>query len=245
MGEVLMPNYRPFAFVLMPFGKEFEDVYKFGIKETAEKCGLVAERVDEQHFSETILERIYRQIENSDFVIADMTGRNPNVFYEVGYAHAKGKQCALITKDADDIPFDLKHHPHVIYDGSISDLKGKLEPKLEWLKRETEKRNTEAIYLSTSNEWLLSVDGVDCPSVSNSTGTLKRSLITPRLRRLAPNAFSQEKIKFSRTFWSKFRGEEAKEKYTSKGVVGVEIATSEGSFSYSFVIEVDFEEIPF
>ena len=79
-------SVKPFAFVLMPFEAGFDDIYKLGIQATAKDCGIVAERVDEQSFSETILERIYRQIGSADFIIADMTGRNPNVFYEVGYA---------------------------------------------------------------------------------------------------------------------------------------------------------------
>ena len=48
-----------------------------------------------------------------------MTGRNANVFYEVGYAHALGKIVLLLTKNADDIPFDLKHHQHIVYGGSV------------------------------------------------------------------------------------------------------------------------------
>lgn len=66
---------KPFAFVLMPFEDSFADIYKLGIQAAATECGVVAERVDEQTFSETILERIYRQIDTADFVIADMTGR--------------------------------------------------------------------------------------------------------------------------------------------------------------------------
>ena len=44
-----------------------------------------------------------------------MTGRNPNVFYETGYAHALGKHVILLTQEAKDIPFDLKHYQHIIY----------------------------------------------------------------------------------------------------------------------------------
>lgn len=112
-----------FAFVLMPFNEEFDDIYKFGIKEAAAELEVLAERVDEQLYSEGILERIYRQIEVADIVIADMSGQNPNVFYEVGYAHAKEKLCILLTSDSNDIPFDLKHHRHIIYDGSIKKLR--------------------------------------------------------------------------------------------------------------------------
>jgi nucleoside 2-deoxyribosyltransferase len=81
---------KPFAFVLMPFDKEFNDIYRFGIKGAADDVGAYAERVDEQIFSEGILDRSFNQISKADVVVADMTGRNPNVFYEVGYAHALG-----------------------------------------------------------------------------------------------------------------------------------------------------------
>ncbi len=52
-----------------------------------------------------------------------MTGRNPNVFYEVGYAHALGKIVLLLTQNAEDIPFDLKHRPHTVYAGKIETLR--------------------------------------------------------------------------------------------------------------------------
>jgi nucleoside 2-deoxyribosyltransferase len=100
---------RLFAFVLMPFDVAFDDVYRLGIKGVAEAHNIIAERVDEQIFhSEDILERIYNQIMAADLIIADMTGKNPNVFYEVGFAQARGKLCTLITSDSNDIPFDLK-----------------------------------------------------------------------------------------------------------------------------------------
>lgn len=113
---------KPFVFVLMPFAKEFDDVYLLGIKPACEKAGAYAERVDEQIFHESILQRIYNQISKADVIIADMTGRNPNVFYEVGYAHALGKPVILLTRTADDIPFDLQHYAHIVHGGRISDL---------------------------------------------------------------------------------------------------------------------------
>lgn len=61
-----------------------------------------------------------------------MTSRNPNVFYEVGYAHALGKRTILLTQNVNDIPFDLKHYPHVVYDNKISKLKEELTPRIKW-----------------------------------------------------------------------------------------------------------------
>lgn len=122
-----------FAFVLMPFDEAFDDIYKLGIKATATTLGILAERVDEQIYSEGILERIYRQIELADLIIADMTGQNPNVFYEVGYAHAKGKLCILLTQKSEDIPFDLKHHRHIVYGSSISQLRTQLTEEITWV----------------------------------------------------------------------------------------------------------------
>lgn len=133
-----MDTNKLFAFVLMPFDSSFNDTYQMGIKETASSLNIKAERVDEQIFQEGILERIYRQIDISDIIIADMTGQNPNVFYEVGYAHAKEKICILLTHNADDIPFDLKHHRHIVYGSSIDTLRKNLKKELTWAKKEIE-----------------------------------------------------------------------------------------------------------
>lgn len=148
-----------FAFVLMPFDKKFNDIYKLGIQKTAKTFGISAERVDEQIFhKENILERIYSQISAADFIIADMTDRNPNVFYETGYAHAKGKMCLLLTSNADDIPFDLKHHRHIIYGRSIENLIQQLERELPAIQAEVNNR--------------LSVISVD---LSKSRGELRKT----------------------------------------------------------------------
>ena len=64
----------------MPFDSDFDDVYKLGIKQAAIDCNVRAERLDEQMFEEGMLDRIFRQIEVADFIIADLSNRNPNVF---------------------------------------------------------------------------------------------------------------------------------------------------------------------
>jgi nucleoside 2-deoxyribosyltransferase len=279
---------KPFAFVLMPFDAQFQDIYKLGIQSVANECGVVAERVDEQTFSETILERIYRQIENSDFVIADMTGRNPNVFYEVGYAHARGKLVTLLTQSAEDIPFDLRHHRHIVYNGSIQTLRQKLQVEIEWLKEQMEKQSTnaftielcevdgvlkktswsadavvefvfdinnktkrkspdiEAIYLYTGKNWAFKQGGEDCPSTATDENKNRtRHFIRSPVPRLSPGAWAQVKVIGTKRVWSKYSGEELKEKYTSSGFVTLELSTSEGIFKEQMDISVEVEEFPF
>jgi len=155
-----MQQPKHFAFVLMPFDASFEDTYKLGIKGAVSEFGdMIAERVDDQMYQEGILERIYRQIEIADIVIADMTGQNPNVFYEVGYAHAKGKLCILLTSDADDIPFDLKHRRHIVYNSSITTLRRELVKELEWARDELEKQRASHIKVTPQSfEGLLKRD---------------------------------------------------------------------------------------
>lgn len=121
-----------FAFVLMPFSREFEDIYDLGIKSACMATGCYCERVDEQIFSEGILDRIYNQISKADLIIADMTGQNANVFYETGYAHALNKKVILLTQNANDIPFDLKHYPHIVYGKSIKTLASEVKKRVEY-----------------------------------------------------------------------------------------------------------------
>lgn len=129
---MLTRKTKPFVFVLMPFSESFDDVYQLGIKGACDKAGMYCERVDEQLYSERILDRIYNQIANADVIIADMSRRNENVFYEVGYAHGLGKKVILLTDDAKDIPFDLKDFHHIVYNGRIVDLIKPLTEKLKW-----------------------------------------------------------------------------------------------------------------
>lgn len=138
--EALQP--KPFIFVLMPFDKVFSDIYQFGIKGAAEDIGAYAERLDDQIFTDGILDRIFNQINRADVIVADMTGRNANVFYEVGYAHALGKIVLLLTQDAEDIPFDLKHRQHVVYGQSIDSLRKQLAPRIAWAVREAQTRRS-------------------------------------------------------------------------------------------------------
>lgn len=157
-----------YAFVLMPFDEDFDDIYKFGIKETAKNVGIRAERVDEQLYSEGMLNRIYNQIEKADIIIADMTDRNANVFYEVGFAHAKNKLCIHLTQDSTDIPFDLQHQRHIVYGTSIQNLREQLEENLKWAKNEVENYRKSKIRVE-----LKEIDTDLSKTATSATGILK------------------------------------------------------------------------
>jgi hypothetical protein len=154
---------KPFVFVLMPIRDEFSDIYKFGIKGAAQDVGAYAERVDEQMFDEGILERIFNQISKADVIVADMTGRNPNVFYEVGYAHALNKVVLLLTQKADDIPFDLQQRSHIVYEGKIDKLRSTLTERLRWALEESNRRNIDQ---NDSYRFTLSMVGIEITEIT-------------------------------------------------------------------------------
>lgn len=125
-----MTQPKPYCFVLMPFLESFDDIYALGIKGACDDVGVYCERVDEQIFDGSVLDRIYNQISKANVIVADMTNMNPNVFYEVGYAHAIGKRTILLTQKAEDIPFDLKHFPHIVYGEKITTLRTELSKRV-------------------------------------------------------------------------------------------------------------------
>lgn len=101
-------------FIAMPFNDDFEDIYYYGIKKTIEDIGHKPERSDNENFTGNIVERIRVRIELSKMVVADITGNNPNVFYEVGFAHGINRQVVLISQE-EELPFDLRNHRRILY----------------------------------------------------------------------------------------------------------------------------------
>jgi hypothetical protein len=102
-------------FVAMPYAKEFNNAYYFGIKQPIELRGRKCERVDQDAFTGDIVDRIKTRIRGSELVIADITGNNPNMFFEVGYAEGLGKTIILISQ-VQDTPFDLKTRRQIRHD---------------------------------------------------------------------------------------------------------------------------------
>lgn len=104
------------VFVVCPFKDEFNAIYEDQIKQVVEsELSMLCIRADEIYSNGPIIEDIWRLINEARVIVADMTERNPNVFYEVGLAHAIGKDVVLLAQDVNDIPFDLRHLRTIIY----------------------------------------------------------------------------------------------------------------------------------
>lgn len=106
---------NPDIFVIMPFTDELRIVYEAYIAPIAGRLKMTIARGDDFFNSGPIIDDIWNAINDSDLVIADCTGRNPNVFYEMGIAHTLGKSVVLLSQNADDIPFDLGYIRNIRY----------------------------------------------------------------------------------------------------------------------------------
>ena len=126
---------RNLCFVLMPFRDELELIYKIIKEIVVLEHKLSCMRADDIYSAGIIIKEIWDSIQKAQIIIADATGKNPNVFYEMGLAHAIGKDVIIITQTIDDIPFDLRHRRIIIYDTNRLDEFGiKLSKTIETLK---------------------------------------------------------------------------------------------------------------
>jgi hypothetical protein len=135
-SESVVPSGRSIsavatAFTVMPFGPaNIQWIYEKTVRPTLEKCDVNCVRGDDMFGSEAIMEDVLAGIDDAVLVVADLTGQNANVFYEVGIAHAKDKPVLLLAQSLDDVPFDLRHRRILVYEYSppgVEELAEKLE----------------------------------------------------------------------------------------------------------------------
>lgn len=115
--------------VMLPFSqiRAFDSVRK-----VCDSLGLECKKGDDIWENSTFIQDIFELIFISKVVVADFTGKNPNVFYEVGIAHTLGKTVIPITQSIDDVPSDLRHHRVLKY---LPNAQGYLDMEMELLKR--------------------------------------------------------------------------------------------------------------
>ena len=110
------PQFQCDVFMVMPFEDELTAIYEKHIKPTITQLGLTIKRGDDPFSEHNIMHDVWSLTCNAQLIIADCTGRNPNVFYEMGIAHALGKFLIPITQNQDDIPFDIRSLRYIQYE---------------------------------------------------------------------------------------------------------------------------------
>lgn len=128
-------NFEPdktLCFVMMPFAGQFFLNYEEAIRPALEAAGLRGVHAGEIFGTREIMEDIWESICTARVVVADVTGRNPNVFYELGIAHTMGKECVVLTQAPQDVPFDITSRRYIHYDATKrAALRDRLERTLK------------------------------------------------------------------------------------------------------------------
>jgi len=109
--------------MMMPFAEAFQSIYEDYIKPLATDANLRIQRADDFFTQHNIMNEIWTALCLCKFAIADCTGRNPNVLYELGIAHTLGKRVILLSQSTEDIPFDVQGRRVIIYQDRSSGLK--------------------------------------------------------------------------------------------------------------------------
>jgi hypothetical protein len=103
--------------IMMPFSANFDTVHG-AVVEAARRNSMRCQRADDIWIHSTVIQDVFSLIYRSHIVVCDFTTKNPNVLYEAGIAHTLGKHMVPITQHPDDIPFDLKSHRYLLYQGN-------------------------------------------------------------------------------------------------------------------------------
>ena len=110
--------HKASCFVLMPFHGDFDDVFRTLVMALqSQELNLLCQRADDFR-RPNILDTILSNIAQAEFIIADLTGLNPNVFYELGIAHCvkEPENVVLLTQSLEFVPFDLRHLRCIVYE---------------------------------------------------------------------------------------------------------------------------------
>jgi len=114
-GKKVIISSDDTCFVVMPFAEPHGSYYSKIYEPAIKKAGLKPVRADSDIFgSGKVMDQIWSGINAAKVLVSELTTKNPNVFYELGLAHALRKPVVLVSSNENDVPFDL-HHIRVIY----------------------------------------------------------------------------------------------------------------------------------
>lgn len=152
------------AFVLMPFKEPYDSYYSAIFRPALETAGYSVTRADDLFTPHPIMLDVQKAIIEADLIMCEMSGRNPNVFYELGLSHAIGKPAILVSRKEEDIPFDLRHVRVIVYDYKLPGWETKLKESITnaantvtessdiWPPPLNPSQNTLAVFRTLANE---------------------------------------------------------------------------------------------
>lgn len=141
------------CFVISPIGdpdsetrKRADQVLKHVIKPAVAQCGYKAMRADEIDKPGIITSQVIQHVVNDPLVVADLTERNPNVFYELAVRHALRKPLVQIIRKGEAIPFDVAHTRTIYVDhkdlDSVETAKTDIIEQVKALEKDTSSLET-------------------------------------------------------------------------------------------------------
>jgi hypothetical protein len=104
------------CFYVGPFREPFNTIYRDHVHGPLVDAGFTIERADEIYSTDIVVSDIWRGITGAEIVIAEVSGKNPNVMYEIGMAHTVGRPVVVLGQEISDVPFDLRHRRCLVYD---------------------------------------------------------------------------------------------------------------------------------
>jgi hypothetical protein len=110
------------VFVLMPFREELAPIFEI-IKDAGSRAGLRIMRADAMVSPGQITAQLSDAIARAGLIIADITGQNANVLFEIGMATSLGKEMLIISQERERIPFDIADRRVIFYENSIRGAK--------------------------------------------------------------------------------------------------------------------------
>jgi len=132
LKEEILPIKENQVFIILPFKNIV--IFEKVIKPTLLSDGLNCIKADDIFNTNALMQDIANSIRESSIIIADLTEKNANVFYELGLAHAFNKKVILITQNDSDVPSDLKGYKYYKYDINTTDGINNFEEILKKLK---------------------------------------------------------------------------------------------------------------
>jgi hypothetical protein len=127
-------NSKKHVFVAMPFRSEMEDIYDYGISPAVRSAGYLCERADLSSFTGDVMQWVRERIKSATLVVAELTGSNPNVYLEVGYAWGCSVPTVLLVNDTENLKFDVRGQRCIVYK-RIKDIEAKLSKEIQGLNK--------------------------------------------------------------------------------------------------------------